>query len=130
MSFAGRHWMRRKPKPCRKKRSNPVRLRIVNTICIMYIGFIETQPNGPAAMSPKTAAALAEIRSAIASGQAALVPAIFSHCFGRAASAAAFRAARAAGIIEVAYTSAAGTPVYRAAGIAAAMTESATAVKH
>ncbi|QKC89984.1 hypothetical protein EB230_17395 [Mesorhizobium sp. NZP2234] len=81
-------------------------------------------------MSPATAAALAEIRAAVASGQARLVPALFSWQFGRAASAAAFRAAKAAGIIEVAYTSVAGTPVYQAAGINAALALFATATKH
>ncbi|MER9506019.1 hypothetical protein [Mesorhizobium sp. M0579] len=81
-------------------------------------------------MSPKTAAAFAEIEAAVATGQARLVPALFSWQFGRAASAAAFRAAKAAGIIEVAYTSVAGTPVYQAAGINAAVALFATSTKH
>lgn len=78
-------------------------------------------------MSPKTAAAFAEIKSAVAAGQTTIVPAIFSHCFGRAATAAAFRTAKAEGIIEVAYTSCAGTPVYQAAGLGSAVAEAATA---
>ncbi|ESZ63767.1 MULTISPECIES: hypothetical protein [unclassified Mesorhizobium] len=81
-------------------------------------------------MSPATAAALAEIEAAVRTGQARLVPALFSWQFGRAASAAAFRAAKAAGIIEVAYTSVAGTPVYQAAGINAALALFATSTKH
>ncbi|RWC28143.1 MAG: hypothetical protein EOS70_27930 [Mesorhizobium sp.] len=81
-------------------------------------------------MSPKTAAALAEIKSAVASGQARLVPALFSWQFGRAASAAAFRAAKAEGVIEVAYHSISGTPVYQAAGIHAALAAFATSTKH
>lgn len=81
-------------------------------------------------MNEKTQAALAEIESAIAAGQTRIVPALFSHCFGRAASSAAFRVARARGLIEVAYTSCAGTPVYQAAGLAKAAAEAASAVKH
>lgn len=41
-----------------------------------------------------------------------LAPACFSHCYGRAATAAAFRMAKARGLITVRYISCAGTPVY------------------
>jgi hypothetical protein len=81
-------------------------------------------------MNTRTAEALAEIKSAIAAGQTRIVPAIFSHCFGRAATSAAFRMAKAQGLIEVAYTSCAGTPVYQAAGIKAAIVEATDAIKH
>lgn len=81
-------------------------------------------------MNPKTAEALAEIKAAIAAGQTRIVPAIFSHCFGRAASSAAFRIAKRDGLIEVAYTSAAGTPVYQAAGVAEATVEASNATRH
>jgi len=74
-------------------------------------------------MNAQTTAALNEIKAAAAAGQQMIAPVTFSPFFGRAAVSAAFRAAKAQGIIEVAYTSCAGTPVYRAAGVAAAMTE-------
>ncbi len=64
-------------------------------------------------MSPKTAEALEEIKSAVASGQTKIVPCTFSHCYGRAATSAAFRIAKREKIIEVAYISCVGTPVYR-----------------
>lgn len=64
-------------------------------------------------MSPQTQAALDEISRAIAEGQKTFVPAFFSRTFGRAATAAAFRAAKQNGLLEVAYQSMAGTPVYR-----------------
>lgn len=82
------------------------------------------------AMTPKTAAALAEIEKAVAAGQRLIDPAIFSHIYGRAATAAAFRMARARGIIEVAYKSCVGTPVYQPAGIEAAMHECRSATLH
>ena len=78
-------------------------------------------------MNTNTAAALAEIRNAVAAGQQRIVPSFFSHCHGRAATSAAFRAARAEGLIEVAYTSMTGSPVYRAAGVGAAIEEAKTA---
>lgn len=78
-------------------------------------------------MNPKTEAALNEIKRAAAEGQSRIAPQIFSHCFGRAATSAAFRMAKAQGIIEVAYTSCVGTPVYQAAGVAAALAERAGA---
>ena len=81
-------------------------------------------------MSPKTEAAYSEIKSAIAAGQTKIVPAIFSHFFGRAAVSAAFRLAKKNGLIEVAYTSCVGTPVYQAAGLKGAIVEAADAVKH
>lgn len=42
-----------------------------------------------------------------------IAPSLFSHCFGRAATSAAFRLAKARGLIELAYVSVVGTPVYR-----------------
>lgn len=66
-------------------------------------------------MTNRTQAALDEIKAAVAAGQDKIAPAIFSHCFGRAATSAAFRMAKKAGIIEVAYVSMVGTPVYRGA---------------
>lgn len=81
-------------------------------------------------MTPATAAAFNEIKSAVAAGQTRIAPVTFSHFFGRAAVSAAFRMAKQAGIIEVAYTSCAGTPVYQAAGVKAAAVEASTSVKH
>jgi hypothetical protein len=81
-------------------------------------------------MSPKTQAALAAIEAAVAEGQQRIAPATFSHFFGRAATSAAFRMAKASGLIEVAYTSTAGTPVYRPAGPGKAVTEDPAATKH
>jgi hypothetical protein len=81
-------------------------------------------------MSPKTLAALADIEAAVADGQQMIIPAIFSHFHGRAATSAAFRAAKARGLIEVAYTSCAGTPVYRPTGTAQALAEAPSATKH
>lgn len=80
-------------------------------------------------MSPKTEAALAEIRRAAAAGQT-IVPGIFSHFYGRAAVSAAFRIAKRAGIIEEVARSVVDTPIYKAAGYSAAVAEAATAVKH
>ncbi len=80
--------------------------------------------------SPRTTEALDEIKRAAATGQRWIVPAIFSHLYGRAATSAAFRMARAQGVVEVAYVSAMGTPVYQAAGVNAASIEAQTAVMH
>lgn len=80
--------------------------------------------------SPNTQAALNEIEAAIAAGQKTLTPALFSHCFGRAAASAAFRMAKARGLIEVAYIGGTGVPNYRAAGIAQAITEAPAHTKH
>lgn len=66
-------------------------------------------------MNTRTEAALAEIKSAVAANQQMIAPAFFSHFFGRAATSAAFKLAKRDGLIEVAYTSCAGTPVYRPA---------------
>ena len=77
-------------------------------------------------MSPKTAEVLAEIKAAVRQGQERIVPCLFSHCFGRAATSAAFRIAKARGIIEVAYMSCVGTPVYRGPAIP----EPASPIKH
>lgn len=81
-------------------------------------------------MTPATQAALNDIKAAAQAGQSRIAPALFSHFHGRAATAAAFRLAKAQGIIELAYTSMAGTPVYRAAGVGAAIEEAAASVKH
>ena len=81
-------------------------------------------------MCPQTEAALNEIKSAVAAGQSRIAPVLFSHCFGRAATSAAFRIAKAQGLIEVAYTSCVGTPVYQAKGVAEAERESVVAMKH
>ncbi len=81
-------------------------------------------------MSPNTAAALADIKLAAASGQERIAPVTFSHFHGRAATSAAFRLAKAQGVIEIAYTSCFGTPVYRTAGMGAAIAEASTAVRH
>ncbi len=80
--------------------------------------------------SPATQAALNEIKAAVAAGQTMIAPGLFSHCFGRAATSAAFRMAKAQGIIEIAYMSCVNTPVYRGAGIAQAMTEAPAHTKH
>ncbi|WP_137803372.1 hypothetical protein [Caulobacter sp. 3R27C2-B] len=66
-------------------------------------------------MNAQTQAALDEIAAAIEAGQKTFVPAFFSRFFGRGATAAAFRIAKERGLIEVAYQSMAGTPVYRPA---------------
>lgn len=81
-------------------------------------------------MSPKTQAALNDIRAAVAGGQQRIAPATFSAFHGAASTSAAFRIAKAQGLLEVAYQSCVGTPVYRAAGTAAAIAEAAAAVKH
>lgn len=81
-------------------------------------------------MNNRTAEAYTELKNAIAAGQTRIVPAIFSHCFGRAAASAAFRLAKRDGIIEVAYYSMTGSPVYQAAGTKAAVAEAASSVKH
>lgn len=80
-------------------------------------------------MSPKTQVAYDAIAAAVAAGQTRIAPVIFSHCFGRAATSAAFRMAKANGLIEVAYVSVVGTPVYQAAGMKAAIAEAATATR-
>lgn len=55
-------------------------------------------------MNLKTAEVLAEIKSAVASGQTMIVPSIFTHVFkNRAAVSAAFRIAKRDGIIEINY---------------------------
>jgi len=81
-------------------------------------------------MNTRTAEVLAEIKRAAAEGQKYIAPSIFSFCYGRAATSAAFRIAKQNGVIEVAYTSCAGTPVYQAAGTKQAIVEAANAVKH
>jgi len=81
-------------------------------------------------MNPKTRAALIAIEAAVMEGQQRIAPATFSHLYGRAATSAAFRLAKARGLIEVSYTSSAGTPVYRPAGTALAITEAPVASKH
>lgn len=81
-------------------------------------------------MNPRTAAALADITAAATAGQARIAPGLFSPFHGRAAVSAAFRMAKAAGLIEVAYIGGTGTPVYRAAGVANAIAELTTATVH
>jgi hypothetical protein len=66
-------------------------------------------------MNTRTEAALNEIKSAVAANQKMIAACTFSHFFGRAATSAAFKIAKRDGLIEVAYTSCAGTPVYRPA---------------
>lgn len=88
-------------------------------------------------MSPTTAAALAEIREEIAAGASRLIPAFMSRTHGRAAVSAAFKMAKAQGLIEVAYVSAGSTvykPAERAAAnaalLAAALIERAASTVH
>lgn len=61
-------------------------------------------------MSPKTKEALDAIKQDTCK---TITPCLYSYSFGRAAASAAFRIAKRDGLIEVAYISAAGTPVYR-----------------
>ncbi|MCL4714882.1 MAG: hypothetical protein KJZ75_08230 [Hyphomonadaceae bacterium] len=81
-------------------------------------------------MKANTAAALAEIERAAGAGQTMIAPVIFSTLYGRAACSAAFRIARQRKVVEIAYVSAAGTPVYRAYGVGAALQEIGSATKH
>lgn len=81
-------------------------------------------------MNTRTAAAFADIKAAATAGQSRIAPGLFTPFHGRAATAAAFRMAKAAGVIEVAYIGGTGTPVYRAAGVAAAMAAITTATVH
>lgn len=81
-------------------------------------------------MQANTAAALAEIERAAANGQDKIAPIIFSTIYGRAACSAAFRIARQRKVVEIAYVSAAGTPVYRPFGMGAALQELGSATKH
>jgi hypothetical protein len=74
-------------------------------------------------MKPNVAACLAEIRDCVRTGQRSIVPALFRPQFGLAAVSTAFRLAKREGILEVAYVSCAGTPVYQPAGTAAAALE-------
>jgi hypothetical protein len=64
-------------------------------------------------MKPATAEVIAAIKEAVARGEDKITPVIYSHCFGRAATSAAFRKAKADGIIVVNYISIVGTPVYK-----------------
>lgn len=84
-------------------------------------------------MSPKTAAALAEIQEAIADGCTRIIPAYFQRRHGPATVAAAFKVAKAAGIIEPAYIAADRSTVYQPAVTAeqrAALAERAAATVH
>jgi hypothetical protein len=65
-------------------------------------------------MSPKTKAVFDEIRKYAQTGVDSIAPVTFSHCYGRAVTSAAFRAAKAQGVIVVSYISVAGTPCYKA----------------
>lgn len=82
----------------------------------------------PGKLKHNTAAALAEIERAAARGYDKIAPVTLTCAYGRAAVAAAFRIAKARGIVEVAYVSAAGTPVYRPAGMGAMLAEAKKAV--
>jgi hypothetical protein len=66
-------------------------------------------------MNAKTKECLEELKRACAAGQTLIAPSIFSHCYGRGATAAAFRIAKAEGLIEVDYIGGTGTPVYKPA---------------
>lgn len=82
-------------------------------------------------MHIKTAEIIAAIKTDAAKGRSRLVPAVYSWAFkNRTHVSAAFRAAKEQGIIEVAYYSVNGTPVYQAAGLKAATVEASSAVKH
>ena len=85
-------------------------------------------------MNAKTAAALAEIKRCVAEGYRLISPPLFSHCYGMGATSAAFRIAKRQGLIEVNYIGGINSPVYQPHGthaaIAAAISESATAIKH
>ncbi len=63
----------------------------------------------------QTAEVIDAIKAAVAAGQERITPATFSFAFGRGVTAAAFRKAKADGIIVVNYISVAGTPVYKGA---------------
>lgn len=80
-------------------------------------------------MNSKTLEVLTEIKAAVASGQSRLVPSMFSFCFDRASTSAAFRMAKAAQIVEVAYYSN-GNAIYQPFGLKEAVTEAQTAVRH
>lgn len=64
-------------------------------------------------MSPDTRKCLEDIITMVETGTT-VAPVTFTWAYGRATAAAAFRVAKARGLIEVAYISAAGTPVYKA----------------
>lgn len=49
-----------------------------------------------------------------------IAPGIFSHCYGRAATSAAFRMAKERGLIEVNYIGGTGVPVYKLSALARA----------
>jgi len=74
-------------------------------------------------MSNNTASRTEEIIAAIVttSHTHRIAPALFSHCFGRAHTSAAFRLAKSRGLIEVAYISCAGSPVYKLTAAAHAL---------
>lgn len=68
-------------------------------------------------MNDKVKAALDEIQRTVTENpKQRLTPAIFSHVFGPAASAHAFRMAKERGLIEVDYIGGTGTPVYKKTG--------------
>lgn len=63
-------------------------------------------------MTNQTAEIISAIKSDIQNGVTRIMPASFSHFYGRANTSAAFRIAKQSGLIKVAYKSSAGTPVY------------------
>lgn len=65
-------------------------------------------------MNATTQTIINEIREYAKTGVDSIAPVVFSHCYGRGVTSAAFRAAKAQGIIVVSYISAAGTPCYKA----------------
>jgi len=58
---------------------------------------------------------ISEIKKSVISGDDKIAPCTFTHFYGRAATAQAFKQAKQQGLIIVNYTSAAGTPVYKGA---------------
>ena len=79
-------------------------------------------------MNATTKIAYDQIKACVASGHQMITPNLFSHCYGRAATSAAFRCALRDGIIEIAYRSVINTPVYRGKGVGTAIVEKETAI--
>lgn len=77
-----------------------------------------------------TTAALAEIERAAAEGYDKIAPVALHGFYGKAAVARAFKIARARKVVEIAFVSERGTPIYRPFGMGALLNEAASAVKH
>ena len=60
-----------------------------------------------------TAQVILEIKKEVSNGNDKIAPCTFTHFYGRAATAQAFKQAKQEGLIVVNYKSAAGTPVYK-----------------